>query len=146
MFQVKHRNNGECQYCVEIRDKFPNFNNELWIWFSDTQKIIPDFHISCAGRGQIDQEMLYMKGASRAHWTMSAHNWGAALDTFFMCDLNNLWPTKRYAALSLGIPTTINWYGKIGSTFPELPHFELKNWRILRDQGDLRLCETPSIK
>lgn len=146
MPQSKHRNNGECLYCVEIRDRFPNFNADLWSWFAMMQKIIPDFHISCAGRGQRDQELLYMKGASRAHWTWSAHNWGAGLDTFFMCDLNNLWPRKRYDALSLGLPPTITWYGKIGSVFPELPHFELRNWRALKDQGLLTLCVSPSNK
>ncbi len=143
-----HENNGTCQKCLEIKNRYPGFHTGLWDWFTGIQKSVPDFHISCAGRGQDDQEMLWLKGATRAHWKKSAHNWGAALDTFFAPSVDpNLWPRKRYDSLKdFGrIPSSISWYGEIGATFPELPHFEIRNWRILRDQGSLVLCEPVKI-
>jgi|WetSurMetagenome_2_1015567.scaffolds.fasta_scaffold537237_1 hypothetical protein len=141
---AKHENNGACLKCLEIKNKFPNFRSDLWDWFAGVQISIPEFHISCAGRGEDEQEALFMKKATRAHWKFSAHNWGAALDTFFLIPgSNNLWPSTKYDSLKkLGrIPQWVCWYGEIGSVFPELPHFEIRGWRTMKEKGELTLCE-----
>ncbi len=144
---AKHLNNGACPECLRIKNRYPGFHAGLWAWFEGVQKSVQDFHISCAGRGQADQEMLFMKQATRARWMKSAHNWGAGLDTFFNSDPLNLWPRKKYDSLkSFGrIHSDICWYGEMGATFPELPHFEKRDWRTLKDQGLLVLCEEPEI-
>jgi hypothetical protein len=143
----KHENNGACLKCLEIKNKYPNFHEPLWDWFVGVQKSVQDFHISCAGRGEDDQEALFYKLATKAHWTKSAHNWGCALDTFFLVPGSNvLWPRGKYDSLkNMGrIPAWLQWYGEPGCTFPELPHFEVRNWRSMRDLNQLTLCVKPT--
>lgn len=139
--KVKHENNGACLKCLEILDRNGGTETNLKNWFLFQQKLMPDFHVSCAVRGKFDQEMAFQKKASRAHFGQSAHNYSPALaiDTFFLSMDKALWPKDRYVELcgERGnlLPDSIDWLGAIGSPFPELPHFEVVGWRGLVDAG-----------
>jgi hypothetical protein len=83
-----HSNSGNCLGCAKIFNKYDGFYEPLKDWFFKIQAKYPDFHACCAGRGQVDQEAFFAKGASDAHWLSSAHNFNSAVDTFFLIDGN----------------------------------------------------------
>lgn len=137
----RHVNNGNCEKCDELFDLYPGFHEGLRNWFKALQKKNPDAHISCAGRGQKEQEECFKKKTSRALYGQSAHNYNVALDLFRLTHLGASWdavwfrnvvgtavynanrePDRRFE---------IEWYGQPGSKFFELPHCEVEGWRSL---------------
>lgn len=136
-----HLNTGNCQSCLLIINKYPNFHSGLLGWFTSLQKANPEAHVSCGGRGRVDQESDFSAGRSRAHYGQSAHNYNCALDLFRLTlqgaswdkpwfnsvivnavDLQNSNPSKTFDIL---------WYGLPGSPYYELPHIEIMSWRSL---------------
>lgn len=138
---MKHENSGHCLKCDEIFKKFPDFNYDLYTWFIIVQAKYPELHISCAGRGRIEQEECYHRGASRAHYGHSSHNYNAAIDTFFLINDQYNLDKQQYLKIEPEIPNFIEWYGKKGAQFYELPHFEIVDWRGRVVKGLLRLVE-----
>ena len=138
---MKHLNDGACQHCLEIINRFPNFDAELLTWFLMVQAAFPDFHIAEAGRGRQLQDEDFAHGLSKASYGESAHNYNLAFDTFFLVDEKYSLDPKLYAALVPEIPDHIEWYGAQGAVFYERPHFEKRNWKYLRAQGLLKLVE-----
>jgi len=138
---MKHENTGHCLKCRKIIDRFPGLYTPLLEWFEFFQKRHPEAHVSCAGRGEADQNHVFEQGLSRAQWRESAHNWNAALDFFVVIPGKADIYDKHWFELVLGknIPQWLTWYGAPGSKFYELPHVEVKNWKGLRDNGELKL-------
>ncbi len=138
-----HINNGSCQKCREIIDRYPGIHPTLLIWFKDLQAGMPNVHTSCAGRGQLDQEAYFLRHASNAHWTKSAHNWNAALDLFNVDEKNpkNLYPDAMFKEIELYVPDWIEWYGAPGEPFKEEPHYQVRGWKDLADKNILKLVE-----
>lgn len=138
---MKHENNGTCLKCSEIITKYYGFNRQLWDWFISFQRNHPEFHTSCAGRGEQEQEELFLRKATRAHWKQSAHNYGCALDLFVNKKDVDLYDKETFeTVLKPEIPNWITWYGMPGSSFYELPHIELKKWRDLIGTPMIKLC------
>jgi hypothetical protein len=138
---LSHINSGNCPACLSIFEKFPGFYEPLKNWFFDIQSKNPTFHISCAGRGQVDQEAAFARGASKAHWLQSSHNFNAAIDTFFLINGQYRLDHNFYDQIAPQIDGSIDWYGKPGSPFPERPHFEIANWRQLVADNTLKAVE-----
>ena len=138
---MKHENDGACAKCQEIFDKYPGFYLPLRWWFSLVQLNNPAFHCAEAGRGKIEQEILFAKGRSRARWGQSAHNANIAFDSFFLVDGQYSLDRKLYESIEPEIPDFISWYGSPRASFPEVPHFECKGWKKLLAIGDVRLVE-----
>lgn len=145
---VKHENNGLCAKCAQIFDRYPGFYHGLRAWFENFQAVHPEGHISCAGRGEQDQEAAYLRRASKAHFPHSAHNWNAAIDVFVLKgQASNIYDVNWFrAVLGPVIPPYLNWYGKPGSAFYELPHIEILNWRDLARGGALKPVEDTDVK
>lgn len=102
----------------------------------------PEGHVSCAGRGYVDQEACFHKGASKAHYGESAHNYNCAIDTFVMLCGKTIYDAIWYRdVLAPTIPAFLSWYGAKGAPYFELPHIELRDWRRLRDSKVLSLVE-----
>lgn len=139
----KHKNGvNPCPKCLELFNKYPNFNQLLQTWFLRKQAELGTCHISEAGRGYAAQEAAFKSKASRAHYGASAHNYNAALDVFFIDSNGKLsYDKSNYVALVLDLPNVINWYGKKGSAFYELPHFELNGWKSMK----LKLVEPEEL-
>lgn len=140
---VQHLNNGACPKCITIRDTYPGFNAPLWVWFSDFQKLHPEFHMSCAGRGKIDQNALFARHATKASWGHSAHNFNCAFDSFVLVPgKEDIYPVEWYnSVLAPALPAWISWLGRPGSPFPELPHLEILAWVELRRSNLVQLVE-----
>jgi len=136
-----HINNGNCFQCDLISKKYPHFSVDLLNWFKLIQARIPEFHISEAGRGKIEQNLYFARRASLAKYGESAHNYNAAMDTFFLIDGEYNLDKENYDLLVPEIPNYIEWYGKPGSHFFELPHFEIKNWIALARAKKISLVE-----
>lgn len=137
-----HLNNGNCPQCIVIRDHYPNFSPVLWSWFADIQLKHPDAHISCAGRGSVDQEVCYQRGASKAHYGESSHNYNCAIDIFQLEDGQAKWPQEWFdLVVGANLTPKLKWYGAPGAIFYELAHVELTNWRELADMGSVTLVE-----
>ena len=138
---TKHENNGKCSKCDEIKNRYPGFNEDLWLWFRMMQKSYPELHISCAGRDEQEQTLLLHKKATRAPFGKSAHNYGAALDLFFnIPGSSDIYPiSKFHAIVKPNLPHWIEWYGDAKAVFYELPHIEIKAWRTLLADGKLSL-------
>lgn len=138
---MKHENNGACNLCEAIFQRYPDFNSSLYNWFREFQKNCPESHISCAGRGRIDQEAAYARGATRAHWTQSSHNYNAAIDIFVMIPgAKDIYPREWFnTVLQPAIAPFLTWYGAIGSPFFELPHIELSGWKNMVATGAVKL-------
>lgn len=129
---MAHKNDGSCQDCLKIIHRYPNFNETLLTWFQAMQLMHEDLHTSCAGRGMVDQEAAFARGASKAHWLHSAHNFNCALDLFQLKDgkytLDEDWFRSVVGA---NIYPSLMWLGERGSSYYELPHIELTVWPSL---------------
>ena len=141
---MKHENNGACQKCLEVINAYPGFHEPLKDWFIATQKALPEVHVSEAGRGKARQAACLKSGASKAKFGKSAHNYNCALDLFEMGgdDIKNIYEKKWFIEkLAPTLKDSIEWYGKKGAPFFELPHIELKGWRDMVKAGTLKLVE-----
>lgn len=138
---MKHINNGHCEKCEEILDRYPGFHEELRTFFRWVQSAHPEAHVSCGGRGRIDQEDCFRKSTSLAHWGESAHNYNAALDWFRLTEQGASFDTpwfkqvigpevKKWNEAHSGC--IVRWYGEPGSPFLEYPHCEVSGWRMLK--------------
>lgn len=155
-----HSNNGKCDGCQTIFNKYPRFISDLESWFKYIQASNPDAHISDAGRGRVMQEEYFsmVPQRSKAHYGQSPHNYNAAIDIFqnksdqvipnhfntyydrnwFLQVVNkNLTPELRW----LGDEDEWQKHLNKESNFFELPHVEIKSWRLLRDQKIIKLVE-----
>lgn len=141
---MKHTNNGKCEKCLAIINRYPNFNRTFLSWFMNLQKQHPEAHVSEAGRGRDVQEAMFQKKASRAHYGESAHNYNAALDIFELDgDPYDIYEKRWFdKVIKPNLIPEIVWYGSPGSKFWELPHVELKGWRELAKSGTLKLVES----
>jgi hypothetical protein len=132
---MRHENNGKCQRCHSIFEKYPGFHKGLREWFEALQLIHPEAHISCAGRGRDEQEAALIRGASKAPFGKSAHNFNAAIDIFEQVgDLANIYEINWFnSVIGVAIKKApwLKWYGEKGSEFYELPHIELSDWKNL---------------
>jgi hypothetical protein len=138
---TRHTNNGDCKKCDEIFDRYPGFDTSLRSWFKSLQRDVPDAHISCAGRGRVDQEDAKKRGASNAHYGESAHNYNLAIDIFRLHQLGAEWPQSwftEHIAPRLTKELLFDWYGAPGSEFFELPHVQVRSWKKL---AQLKLVE-----
>lgn len=142
---MKHVNSGACGKCAEIFNRYPKFNLILRTWFEKQQHAYHPFHISDAGRGHIEQETYFNRKSSLAHWGQSAHNYGCAIDTFFLIDGKYSLSVNLYNHYIIpSMPSWIEW-GARWKSFPELPHFELSGWRALAKTGQIVLVEPVPI-
>lgn len=139
---AKHLNNGNCPHCAEIFNKYPNFNLKVKSWFTLFQAAHPEAHISCAGRGFVDQEAAKAAKTSRADFGHSAHNYNCAIDIFVQLPHRDLYDHVWFSTvLAPEIPYFLNWYGAPDAQFHELPHIELREWRGQKIAGDVSLVE-----
>lgn len=140
---MAHQNNGFCAQCLNVINRYQGFNENLKSWFFELQKRQPEMHTSCAGRGEQDQESCFMKGASRAHYGQSAHNFNVAMDLFVITPGSaDIYPSSWFKnVLAPNLPSWIEWYGTPGAQFYELPHVELRGWRQLKDNNSIKLVE-----
>jgi hypothetical protein len=138
-----HNNDGDCQYCNKIFDRYPNFYVPLRKWFKDFQKLHPEAHISCAGRGRQDQEEAFIRKASRAHYGQSSHNVNAAIDIFeLQGNPKDIYERSWFdKVLAPALLPELVWYGAPNAPFKELPHVEVRSWKELRMRGILKLVE-----
>lgn len=139
---MSHQNNGACLSCAQIFNRYPNFNQELRDWFSAIQRHYPEAHISCAGRGMIDQNLLFQRGATKASWGHSAHNFNLAIDIFQLKDgeynLDLIW---FECVVGQALYSGLTWFGRPGAPFPERPHVEIANWPDLVHAGNAHLVK-----
>jgi hypothetical protein len=142
---VKHLNNGNCQKCEEIFNRYPGFNIELKEWFKAIQAVNKDAHISQAGRGKEEQELYFKKGSSKAKYGQSSHNYNAAIDLFQLtitgAEWKKPWFEKVVEPAIVASNGKFKWYGLKGSPFFELPHVEVSNWKELLKDGKIKLVE-----
>lgn len=152
---MAHLNNGKCPHCAEIFDKYPGFHPGIRAWFEALQKKQPMAHISCAGRGQTDQELFFRQGTSKAHYGQSAHNFNAAVDIFRLTLTGADYNRDFFRDVVGGAVTTHNanpnnfiltWFGFPHSPYFELPHVELANWKELSLAAELKLVEIPNAE
>lgn len=133
---IHHLNNGVCPKCNDIFEKYPDFNMHLRYWFTKLQSIHPEAHISCAGRGRIDQEQALKDKRSKANWLESAHNYNCAIDIFVIAQNLHIYDIGWFnEVIAPNITDQLEWYGAPHASFKELPHVEIKNWKELRDSG-----------
>lgn len=139
---MKHENSGACKKCVEIIYRFPNPHKDLVLWFISLQAKHPSVHVACFGRGKVEQEEAYHRGASRAHFGQSAHNYNAACDLWILSDEGKYTlPADWFReVLAPALPAWITW-GGTWKSFRELPHVELIDWRERVKRGELKAVE-----
>lgn len=136
-----HINDGSCKKCQSIIDKFPDFNSDLREWFEQQQAEYPAFHCSDAGRGRIEQETYFNRQASKAHYGESSHNYGCGIDTFWLISGKYNVDVELYKKyIQPTLPEFIFW-GFNWVSFPETPHFEIKNWKELVTEHLVSLVE-----
>lgn len=137
-----HTNSGACDKCLDVFNKYSGFNDELKTWFIATQLENPIIHISAAGRGKADQAADLLAGKTKAKYGQSPHNWNAAIDVFFLID--GSYDLSEIHFQTIVVPNlyhSLNWYGREGAPFKELPHIELTDWNEMAKNGILSLVE-----
>lgn len=70
-----------------------------------------------------------------AHWLGSPHNFGLAIDIFFLINGKAQWPRDLFnEVFASDLPGWIKWL-KNSTVFPELPHFQVGTWESLVKDG-----------
>lgn len=128
---MKHENSGNCQHCLEIFNRYTGFHYGLKQWFLAIQIKYPEAHISCAGRGKVDQEDCFDRKVSRAHYSESAHNYNAAIDIFKNEPGEQAsWPEDWFKeVVGSNLPNWLEWYGSPTAKFRELPHVQVLGYK-----------------
>jgi len=130
---VKHTNNGKCQRCKQLFERFPDFSGPLRDWFERLQSSVPEAHISCAGRGKAEQELYLKQGTTRAKWGESPHNYNLAIDIFRLTQNGAEWPKDWYRTHVLGFAESEGFEcGARWKSFQDWPHVEVKGWKNLK--------------
>lgn len=133
----KHQNNGFCPRCQLFLE---SAHPDLRAWFEPEQEADPELHISCSVRGSRDQQEALERGASKASFGKSPHNYETswAIDLFFIVKGSASWVFSRYKALAANKPDYILWgadWNDNGRTddekFKDSPHFEIKDWKTM---------------
>lgn len=98
-----------------------------------------DMLITCTLRTDVEQAALYAQGRTTAGHVVtdapagqSAHNYGLAIDIVPIVNGKPDWNGKDPVWQTLGEigeRVGLEWAGEPGFPFPELPHFQLRNWR-----------------
>lgn len=140
---MSHENlSGACLSCAALFNKYSGFYQPLRDWFMELQSKHPEAHISCAGRGEIEQMALYHRGATRAVYGQSAHNYNCALDLFRLeegqYDLDLDWFNHVIAP---ALTANLDWYGAPYAPFKERPHVEISSWNEMAHAGILHKVE-----
>lgn len=137
----KHENNGACPRCRLIFDRYYGFHSGLRSWFEGFQAAHPEAHISCAGRGELDQDAALAKKVTKAQFGQSSHNWNAAIDMFCQIDGNpNIYDHNWFTTvMAPALPDTLLWYGRPHAPYYELPHIEVSDWDRQAKAGLLKL-------
>lgn len=138
---MSHTNDGACAKCEEIFNKYPGFYQPLKDWFLEKQKQCNFVHISCAGRGKLDQEYCFNTGASKAHYGESSHNANCAIDLFFLVEGKYNLDKDRFEEIMQDLPETLLWFGRDGAPYYELPHLEIVGWFDMFKAGLLKLVQ-----
>lgn len=138
-----HKNDGDCEYCTKVMDRYPGFDEYLRSWFKGLQAKFPEAHTSCAGRGRMDQEAAFIRRASKAHFGQSAHNFNMAMDIFKAAQsVEEMYDARWFETVVEPLLTsTLEWYGRPHSPFFELPHIEVSGWKALKDAGKISAVE-----
>lgn len=137
-----HQNNGKCQKCLALFSKYPDFNQKLKMWFVMFQGLHPEAHISCAGRGFLEQMQKKDEGRSNAVYGKSAHNYNCAIDLFVDLPGKGIYDKNWFQnVLAHEVPYFLKWYGEPNSDYYELPHIELRDWKQLLATGQVKLVE-----
>ena len=138
-----HKNTGRCEYCQKVFDRYPGFHPGLRAWFEGVQNTTPDAHISCAGRGRMDQEAAFHRRASKAHYGQSSHNFNSALDIFREAPtVEEMYDAEWFSEfIQSALTQDLDWYGAPGAKFFELPHVEIRGWEALKGLGEITLVE-----
>ncbi len=146
---AKHENKLNCLKCTELLIKYNGCHQTIYNFVHTLRSSDNTAHISCGPRGRVDQEIYFQRGATRAHYGQSAHNYGAAVDIFRIDELGKLSYDKAWFNQVVGTEVRLHndhstkepltWYGKKGSKFYELPHVELTNWKKM----NLKLSDGP---
>lgn len=71
MQKVKHATGEQCPSCTE---KLKSAHPTICSWFLDLKKTIKDVHISCAYRGEREQNEAHAMGKSNVSYPNSKHN------------------------------------------------------------------------
>ena len=144
-----HKNNGDCPHCDTLFDKFTGFHSGLRSLFKSFQKEHPEAHVSCAGRGHFEQQRCFMNKVSDAKWGQSAHNFNAAIDLFESSgDRDNLYEAVWFSKVVrpwIAQYSEFEWYGSPGSSYFELPHIQVRNWKDLVRSGLLTPVENVPV-
>lgn len=139
---MAHQNSGNCLSCAILFNRYAEFYKPLKDWFFDLQTQFPDMHISCAGRGMVDQMALFQRGATKAKWGQSAHNFNAAIDIFQLKKGQAAWDLAWFdTVVGPHLPADITWYGRLDAPYFELPHCEWTPWSQKAKEGILTLVE-----
>lgn len=102
----------------------------------------PEFHCADAGRGQVEQEIYFRRGSSFAHWGESSHNYNCAIDTFFQIEGKYSLSLDLYIEkIKPNIPDWLEWAYYWPGKKKEIPHFELKVWKMMKEMGAVKLVE-----
>jgi hypothetical protein len=150
---VKHPNGNTCPECDRIIALYPGFNPLLHSWLKVMKAKYNMLHISEAGRGKEKQNQLFAertpegKRKTKAVWGESSHNYNCAIDCFIIIRNVDLYDRHWFQTyFKPEVPAHLNWYGEIGHEFWELAHIEVRNWRDLKERGEIKLVEDLPIQ
>jgi peptidoglycan L-alanyl-D-glutamate endopeptidase CwlK len=103
-----------------------------------------DLLVTCTLRSFAEQTALYAQGrtapgyiVTKAKAGESAHNFGLAVDVVPIVNGKPEWvgsdPIWEQVG-EMGEQAGLEWYGAVGQPFPELPHFQHREWRLIAQQ------------
>lgn len=129
--RIRHSNDPVCTRCNKIMEEA---DSDLVYWFFIMRSEFIDLHVSCAWRGEHDQNFYFKTGKSKVQWPNSKHNvmengspCSKAIDVFRLKNGMAEFRFEYYKQVSDFLKSQnapILWGGDF-KKFKDGPHFEL---------------------
>lgn len=123
--KVKHENLPHCERCDRFMD---DAHPVLRAWLKNVRSEFLEAHVSCSFRNEKDQNDAFARGASKAKWPHSKHNFlpSRAIDLFELTEygvarFDPMWYAKLWRTCKTD---DLTWAGN-WKTFKETAHFQL---------------------
>ena len=128
----------------EIKDLHQDYQRVFFAFLGEANKVLGDYEafITDGYRSFTDQTKLYAKGrttpgtiVTHAKAGESPHNYGLAIDIAFRKKGTKgaIWSRDLYEKLEpLATKFGLQWGGR-WTSFVDNPHYEVKNWKLIKD-------------
>lgn len=126
---ASHADEADCQLCDEIVSRC---SESIRKWFAHERTQDPALHASAGYRGKEEQEEAFRRGASKAQFGQSPHNYfpSRAVDVWFNERGRAVWDSLKLQEMAERLPAELEW-GGYWKELVDAPHFQEREWKTV---------------